>query len=164
MRTDPFDAIRDQWGRERPDLDASGIEVLWRITFLHKELRRSVGRRLSKIDLPGWAFDVLATLRRQGPPFELSPSALSQAAMLTSGAMTNRLDRLEEAGLVERHPAPDDRRSLLVRLTEKGMDVVEKELDIRFEHANRTLAGLSEAERGQLAGLLRKLVVERVET
>jgi DNA-binding MarR family transcriptional regulator len=162
MKRDPFDTIRDQWEQERPDLDTSGPEVLWRISFLHKELRRSAGRRLAKVDLPNWAFDVLASLRRQGPPFQMSPSELCEAAMLTSGAMTNRLDRLEDGGLVERHPDPDDRRSLSVRLTAKGKGVIDKALEIRFEHANQAVTSLSESERSQLVGLLRKLVTARV--
>ena len=82
--------------------------------------------------------------------------------MLTSGAMTNRLDRLEDAGLVERRPDPDDRRSLSVKLTERGKELVDKALEIRFEHANQALASLSESERSQLVGLLRKLVAARV--
>ena len=161
MNRDPFDTVRDQWEHERPDLDTSGLEVLWRISFLHKELRRSAGRRLSRVDLPNWAFDVLANLRRQGPPFETSPTRLAEAAQLTSGAMTNRLDRLQDAGLVERHPHPDDRRGLIVRLTRKGRELVDEALEIRFEHANQALASLSESERHQLVGLLRKLVAAR---
>jgi DNA-binding MarR family transcriptional regulator len=161
MKRDPFDTVRDQWGRERPDLDTSGLEVLWRIAFIHKHLRRSIRRKLSEIDLPSWAFDVLASLRRQGPPFEMSPSELAEAAILTSGAMTNRLDRLEDRGLVERHPDPNDRRGLSVRLTEKGSGVVDKALEIRSDHASRALASLSESERVQLVGLLRKLVAAR---
>lgn len=162
MKRDPFDTVRDQWVQERPDLDTSGLEVLWRISFLHKDLRRATGRRLSKVDLPNWAFDVLASLRRQGPPFQMSPTALCETAMLTSGAMTNRLDRLEDAGLVERRPDPDDRRGLSVQLTERGRELVDKALKIRFEHANQVLASLSESERSQLVGLLRKLVAARV--
>ena len=162
MNRDPFDTIRDQWKRERPDLDTSGLEVLWRIAFLHKKLKRSVDRRLSKVELPNWAFDVLASLRRQGPPFQMSPTELCEAAVLTSGAMTNRLDRLEDGGLVERHPDPDDRRSLSIRLTDSGRRLIDEALMIRFEHANQVLASLSESERSQLVGLLRKLVAARV--
>jgi DNA-binding MarR family transcriptional regulator len=162
MARDPFDTVREQWARERPDLDASGFEVLWRISFLHKDLRRSMDRKASKAGLPNGAFDVLANLRRQGPPYQMSPTELSEAAMLTSGAMTNRLDRLEEGGLVERHPDPDDRRSLSVRLTKKGKELVDVALDVRFEHANRALEPLTEPERNQLVRLLRKLVSARV--
>jgi DNA-binding MarR family transcriptional regulator len=159
MKRDSFDTIRDQWERERPDLDASGPEVSWRISFLHKELRRSLAKRLAGLDLPIWAFDVLASLRRQGPPFQMSPSGLCEAAMLTSGAMTNRLDRLEVEGLVERHPDRDDRRSLNIQLTEKGKDLVDEAVGIRFDHANEALAPLGRSERVQLVDLLRKLVV-----
>jgi len=162
MMRDAFDNIRDQWDRERPDLNTAGLEVLWRISFLHKDFRKSSGGRLSKLELPNWAFDVLASLRRQGPPFELSPSELCDAAMLTSGAMTNRIDRLEEAGLVKRLPSPEDRRSLSVRLTDKGKRLVDKAVEIRFEHANAALAALTESERTQLVKLLRKLVAARV--
>ncbi len=162
MTRDPFDAIRDQWSKERPDLDTSGLEVFWRISFLHKDLRKSIARRLSKIDLPNWAFDVLAGLRRQGPPYQMSPSELCTAAMLSSGAMTNRLDRLEGAELVERHPDTKDRRSLSVRLTETGKQRVDDALSLRFEHANIALASLSESERRQLVSLLRKLVAARM--
>jgi len=161
MNGDRFDMMSEQWRRERPDLDPTGLEVLWRISFLHKDLRRAAGRRLSDVDLPNWAYDVLASLRRQGKPYEMSPSALCDTTMLTSGAMTNRLDRLEEAGLVERHPEPDDRRSLIVRLTDKGRDLVDRALDIRFSHANNVLGSLDRAERDQLTALLRKLVVAR---
>lgn len=161
MKRDPFDNIREQWVRERPNLDTSGLEVLWRISFLHKDVKRAVGKRLSKIDLPNWAFDVLASLRRQGTPFQMSPSELCAAAMLTSGAMTNRLDRLEESGLVERRADPHDRRSVIVRLTDKGKELVKEAAEIRFEHANQALAPLSESERVQLVNLLRKLVAAR---
>lgn len=163
MARDPFDDIRDQWHRERPDLDPSGIEVLSRISFLHKVLRRAASGRLSSIGLPNWGFDVLSNLRRQGPPFQLSPSELCEATLLTSGAMTNRLDRLEDSGLVERHPDPDDRRGLIVQLTEKGKQLVDQALAIRFEHANRTISALSDGERRELVGLLRKLVAARLD-
>ena len=161
MTDDQFDAISEQWRRERPDLDSSGLEILWRISFLHKDLRRAAGRRLSDVDLPNWAYDVLASLRRQGHPYELSPSALCEATMLTSGAMTNRLDRLEQSGLVERRPEPGDRRGLIVRLTDKGQELIDRALDIRFQHANAAVGSLNEPERLRLLGLLRKLVVAR---
>lgn len=160
--SDQFDVMREQWKRERPDLDPSGLEVLGRISFLHRHLRRAAAKRLAGIDLPGWALDVLANLRRQGAPFELSPSELSEAAMLTSGAMTNRLDRLEESRLVERHPDPTDRRAVIVRLTDEGKEMVDRAIEIRFEQANDALAPLSASERDRLIELLRKLVVARI--
>lgn len=164
MERDLFDDIRDQWIHERPDLDSSGLEILWRISFLHKDLRRATNKKLSKFDLPNWAFDVLASLRRQGPPFQMSPSELAEAAMLTSGAMTNRLDRLENGGFVERRPDPDDRRGLAIRLTDTGKEIVDKALEKRFEFANRAVSALSNAERRQLVELLRRLVSTRVDT
>jgi DNA-binding MarR family transcriptional regulator len=163
MKKDSFDTIRDQWGQERPDLDTSGLEVLWRISYIHKHLRRTASRSLSRIGLANWAFDVLASLRRQGSPYQMSPSELCESAMLSSGAMTNRLDRLEERGLVERHPDPSDRRSLTVQLTDRGKELVDRALEIRFEHANKTLSALSEEEWRQLINLLRKLIAERLE-
>lgn len=163
VKRDPFDTHRDQWRHERPELDAAGLEVLWRIFFLHKHLRKSAGRDLSKLHLTNWAFDVLASLRRQGPPYQMSPSELCRAAMLSSGAMTNRLDRLQDRGLIERHADPNDRRGLLVRLTDRGTKLVDEAVKIRFDQANRALEPLSESERIQLTGLLRKLVAARVE-
>lgn len=162
MKKDPFDTVRVQWNQERPDLDTSGVEVLWRISFLHRELRRAAGKRLSRLDLPNWAFEVLASLRRQGPPYQMTPSELCEATMITSGAMTNRLDRLEEMNLVERRLDQEDRRSLSVHLTAKGKDVIDRAAKVRFEHANQALAPLSESERVQLVDLLRKLVTSRI--
>ena len=161
MLRDEFDTIIDQWKTERPDLVPSGLAVLWRISFLHKDLRKALSKKLSQLDLPNWAFDVLASLRRQGDPFEMSPSELCEATQLTSGAMTNRLDRLEDSGFLERRPDPDDRRGLIIRLTGKGRQKIDQALEIRFEHANRALDPLSDSEQQQLTQLLRKMVATR---
>jgi DNA-binding MarR family transcriptional regulator len=160
MMKDSFDGMREQWETERPDLDASGAEIIWRISFLHKYLKRLAGKKLDRYDLPVWAFDVLAALRRTGPPYQSTPTELCAATLLTSGAMTNRLDRLEESGLVERRPDPDDRRGLIVRLTEKGTELVDKAAKVRFDQANEAVSSLSGEERSQLVALLRKLVVD----
>jgi DNA-binding MarR family transcriptional regulator len=160
MITDDFDEARDQWARERPDLDPSGVEVIWRISFLHKYFKKLTGTKLGEYDLPVWAFDVLAALRRGGSPFRETPTALCEATQLTSGAMTNRLDRVEEAGLVERLQDPGDRRVVLVQLTTKGKELVDKAAKVRFDQANEAISSLSIEERRQLAGLLRKLVVD----
>jgi DNA-binding MarR family transcriptional regulator len=160
-QNDDFDRMRDQWDRERPDLDNSGAEILWRISFIHKALQKDVGRRLARLDMPAWAFDVLASLRRQGLPYQMKPSELCDVVILSSGAMTNRLDRLEEAGLVERLPDADDRRSLIVQLTDDGLDAINRAVEVRFQHANQALAPLSEEEQATLATLLRKLVSAR---
>ena len=157
---DTFDNAREQWERERPDLDSSGAEVLWRISFLHKYLRKLAGKKLVEFDLPIWAFDVLAALRRAGAPYRLTPTALCEATLLTSGAMTNRLDRMEHSGLVERLQDPGDRRGVLIQLTEKGKELADEATEARFEQANEAVASLSPQERRQLAELLRKLVID----
>ena len=160
MMKDPFDTVREQWQQERPDLDASGAEVVWRISFLHKHLKKLAGQKLGRYDLPVWSFDVLAALRRAGPPFQATPTALCEATLLTSGAMTNRLDRLEESGMVERTPDPDDRRGIIIQLTPTGKDLVDEAAKVRFEQANDAVSALTSSERRQLAALLRKLVVD----
>jgi DNA-binding MarR family transcriptional regulator len=160
MEKDAFDNTRAQWERERPDLDLSGAEVIWRISFLHKHLKKLAGKKLDRYDLPVWFFDVLAALRRGGPPYQATPTELCEATLLTSGAMTNRLDRLEESGVVERFPDPDDRRGILIRLTHRGKDLVDKAAKIRFDQANDALSSLNASERRQLSTLLRKLVVD----
>lgn len=160
MIRDSFDGMREQWEAERPDLDASGAEVIWRISFLHKHLKKLAGKKLDRYDLPVWAFDVLAALRRTGPPYQSTPTELCASTLLTSGAMTNRLDRLEESELVERLPDPDDRRGLIIRLTENGRTLVDKAARVRFDQANEAVSSLTGAERRQLVALLRKLVVD----
>ena len=157
---DPFDNAREEWTRERPDLDPSGVEVIWRISFLHKYLKRLAGQQLGKYNLPIWSFDVLAALRRSGAPFQLTPTALCESAQLSSGAMTNRLDRMQEAGMVERLPDPGDRRGVLIRLTPRGKNLVDEAAKERFDKANEAIASLTREELETLAALLRKLVVD----
>ena len=89
VNRDPFDNVRDQWGQQRPDLDPSGFEIFWRIFFLNKDLRRSAGRRLSRLELPNWAFDVLAILRRQGPPFQMSPRSHGKPSAVRAWRLRN---------------------------------------------------------------------------
>lgn len=160
MKKDAFDDTREQWERERPDLDPSGAEVIWRISFLHKQLKKLAGKKLDRFELPVWSFDVLAALRRGGPPYQATPTELCEATLLTSGAMTNRLDRLEDAGVVERLPDPGDRRGLLIRLTPRGKALVDEAAKVRFDQANDAVSSLTATERRQLAFLLRKLVID----
>ena len=117
---DRIDQIREQWRRERPGLDSSGFALVGRLLVLGKLLERRVSHALAPLDLALWAFDVLATLRRQGPPYRLTPTELSRETLLTPGAMTNRVDRLESAGLVRREAEPTDRRGVRVFLTEQS--------------------------------------------
>jgi DNA-binding MarR family transcriptional regulator len=161
MERDPFDSIHEQWKRECPQADTSGFEVVGRILFISKYLQHSIAGRLRDLDLDLWAFDVLATLWRQGPPYHFSPTELCKAALLSSGAMTNRLDRLEASGLVARKPDPNDRRGLIIELTPKGRSLVDQAISARLQEANEAVAPLSESERHELTRLLRKLLATR---
>ncbi|WP_454734545.1 MarR family winged helix-turn-helix transcriptional regulator [Cupriavidus necator] len=153
---DHVDGILAQWARERPDLDASPMGVIGRLARLSRHTGRAIEAALAETGLSPWEFDVLATLRRAGPPYALSPGALIGSLMITSGTMTNRLDHLERAGLVQRRPNPDDRRGLLVELTDAGRERVDHAVELHVANEHRLLAGLSAAERTQLATLLRR--------
>ncbi len=154
---DDVDPILEQWRRERPDLDPSPIGVVGRISRAARELEARLEPVYREHGLePGW-HDVLATLRRQGPPYQLRPSDFTGSLMLTSSGATKRLDRLERAGLVERAPDPDDRRGVTITLTEAGHELIDRVTEAHLANEARLLAGLSAREREQLAGLLRKL-------
>jgi DNA-binding MarR family transcriptional regulator len=154
---DGVDRIIEQWQAQRPELDHSPIGVVGRISRLARELEQRLEPVYREHGLePGW-HDVLATLRRTGPPYQLRPSELTGTLMLTSSGTTKRLDRLEQAGLVERAPDPQDRRGVLIRLTASGREVIDATTVAHLENERRLLAALSAAEREQLAGLLRKL-------
>ena len=156
---DGVDLILEQWQRERPDLDASPIGVIGRISRLARELEARLEPVYAEQGLePGW-YDVLATLRRSGPPYRLRPTEFSSALMLTSSGTTKRLDRLEQAGLVARTPDPDDRRGTLITLTAAGRELVDAASEAHLANEHRLLGALSDAERERLAGLLRKLLV-----
>ncbi len=128
--------------------------------MLGKLLERRVTRALAPLDLSLWALDVLATLRRQGAPYRLTPTELSRATMLTSGAMTNRLDRLEAKGFVRREADPGDRRGVRVVLTERGLELVDHAIEVRFAEAQSAVAKLPAGGGRSLESLLRRLLVE----
>ncbi|MET9500788.1 MarR family transcriptional regulator [Streptomyces sp. NPDC006622] len=160
QRKDPVDAIVEQWAAERPDLDTTAMEVFGRVS----RLARAMGDRMEKayagLGISRGEFDVLATLRRSGEPYALSPRQLSATLMLTTGGMTGRLDKLERAGLLRRSPDPHDRRGLRVTLTEQGLTVVEEAVGAGLAVQTEALASAMDAERaGQLAGLLRELLL-----
>ncbi len=157
---DRIDQIREQWTRERPDLDSGGFGVVGRLLLLGKLLERRVSRVLAPLDLGLWAFDVLATLRRQGPPYRLTPTELSRATLLTPGAMTNRVDRLEAAGLVRREAEPNDRRGVRVVLAKAGLELVDRAIEVRFAEAESAAKVLSSRDRTTLIRLLRQLLAE----
>lgn len=156
--TDEVDELVAAWQRERPDLDVAPLEVLSRVSRLARHLDRARAAAFAAHDLESWEFDVLAGLRRSGRPYELTPGRLMQQTLVTSGTMTNRIDRLEARGLVRRHLDPVDRRSVPVRLTDEGARLVDDALADLLEKERTILGGLDEEERRSLADLLRRLV------
>jgi DNA-binding MarR family transcriptional regulator len=155
---DEVDDLVAAWRAERPDLDVQPLQVLSRISRLARHLDRARRSAFAAHGLESWEFDVLSALRRQGPPYQLSPGALLRATLVTSGTMTNRIDRLAEAGLVRRRPDPQDKRGVLVVLTAEGQDRVDAALTGLLGSEEALLAGLSQDERKTLAGLLRLLL------
>jgi len=154
---DGVDLILEQWRRERPDLDHSPVGIVGRVSRLARELEQRLEPVYREHGLePGW-HDVLATLRRSGPPFALRPTDLTNASMLTSSGTTKRLDKLEQAGLIARSPDPADRRGTLITLTDAGRELIDALTEAHLENERRILAGLSEADQRRLADLLRKL-------
>ncbi len=156
---DFVDAILGQWKKERPDLDASPMAVLGRMSRLEAHTGRLIAEELARFDLARGEFDVLATLRRAGAPHRLNPKALSERLMLSSGAMTNRLDQLEKRGLIRRTPDPEDRRGLLIELTAEGKALIDEALGAHLTNEEKILGALNRKERKALAELLRKLLV-----
>ncbi|KAA0134109.1 MarR family transcriptional regulator [Gimesia chilikensis] len=158
MAQDLIDILISQWKTERPDLNVEPMGVVGRVLRLATRLERRVSETLKPYGLTVGGFDILATLRRAGDPQGLTPTELMEAVMLSSGAMTNRIDRLEEQGLVERRPSPSDRRSLKVLLTAEGRKVVDEAVADRLDEAEGALCGLKTEERDQLADLLRAML------
>ena len=155
---DEVDRLVAAWRRERPDLDVEPLEVLSRVSRLSRHLDIARRAAFAEHALEPWEFDVLTALRRAGSPYQLSPGQLLTQTLVTSGTMTNRIDRLAGKGLVQRLPDPDDRRGVLVRLTEAGQERADAALAGLLDHERAILAELSTAQRGDLAGLLRQLV------
>jgi len=153
--TDGVDRITEQWHRERPDLDTTAMAVFGRIYRLARIAGDEGERAYADFGIGRAEFDVLATLRRSGEPYELSPGALAASMMLSTGGTTARLDRLEKAGLAERRPSPSDRRGVLVRLTRKGIDVVDRAVAAGLARQQSLLSHLSPADQRRLADLLR---------
>jgi DNA-binding MarR family transcriptional regulator len=156
---DEIDRIVDQWNRERPDLDVSPTHTLQRITRLSLLQGVSFARVFAAHGVSFGEYLVLAALRRAGPPYTMNPTRLFNSILLSSGAMTNRLDRLEDMGLIERQPDPSDRRGRLVTLTDAGRDLVDRAVLDHLENERRLVSALDADEREQLATLLRKLLV-----
>jgi DNA-binding MarR family transcriptional regulator len=154
---DEVDRIVAAWRRERPDLDFSPFEVLSRVTRLAKLLDRARRGAFAASELQVWEFDVLSALRRAGDPYELSPSALAAETLVSSGTMTNRLDRLEARGLVLRRGDPTDRRAVIVALTASGRGAVDAAVQVLVIAETRLLSGLEPGDRERIADGLRRL-------
>ena len=158
--SDEVDRIVDDWSRERPDVDFAPMQVLSRVARLAKHLDRARRTAFEASDLEPWEFDVLAALRRAGAPYQLSPKALLQQTLVSSGTMTNRIDRLVERRLVERHTDPHDGRGVLVVMTDRGRRAVDDAISELLTDEARLLQALSPADQDRLSALLRKLSLD----
>lgn len=156
---DAVDQILEQWGRERPDLDCSPMGIIGRITQLQREVYLAQRATFARHGLDAPSFDVLAALRRAGEPYQLTPTALMRTALVTSGAITQRLDRLAEKGLITRERSAEDGRAVVVTLTPAGRAALDAALPDHLETERRLLEGLPDGDREQLATLLRQLLV-----
>jgi DNA-binding MarR family transcriptional regulator len=155
---DEVDRIVAAWRRERPDLDVAPLEVLSRVMRLARHLDLARRGAFARHGLETWAFDVLSALRRSGEPYRLSPGTLLTQTLVTSGTMTNRIDRLVEHGLVRRRPTPEDRRGVLVELTPAGLAQVDAAMADLLASERRLLHGLAAEDHATLARLLRVIV------
>ncbi len=156
--TDDVDRIVDAWRRERPDLDVAPLHILSRVSRLARHLDRDRRSAFAEHGLEGWEFDVLSALRRAGAPYELSPGQLVTETLVTSGTMTNRVDRLAARGLVGRGPDPSDRRGVKVTLTREGRTVVDSAMADLLARERILLARLPRSEQDHLTDLLRRLL------
>jgi DNA-binding MarR family transcriptional regulator len=156
---DTVDRIARQWQAVRPDVDSSPLQVIARVSRLSRLIDRRLAVNFARHGLENWMYDMLATLRRSGEPYQLSAGDLLRQSMVTTGAITNRIDRLEAKGLVERVPA-DDRRKVIVRLTPRGLSLVDDVVATHMATERELLAALSPRQLGTLADLLRTLLVD----
>lgn len=156
---DEVDRIVDAWLRERPDLDFAPLQVLSRVDRLSRHLEVARRQAFSRSSLQSWEFDVLAALRRAGTPYQLSPKALLQQTLVSSGTMTNRIDRLVERGFVQRLSDPADGRGVLVRMTRAGLTHVDAAITRLVDAEAGILVSLNAADRARLGALLRKLTL-----
>ena len=155
---DEVDEIVERWQSERPDLDVAPLHVLSRVTRLARHMDRARRAAFAAHGLESWEFDVLSALRRAGPPYQLSPGTLLRATLVTSGTMTNRIDRLAAAGLVSRSRDQQDKRGVLVQLTDQGRHTVDAAMSDLLTREREILTSLGAAEQARLAGSLRSLL------
>ena len=160
---DHVERILEQWRRERPDIDVAPMGLVARFTRLSQILSQEMGKTWAEHGLTFASFDVLATLRRSGPPYRLSPGDLMAMTLVTSGTMTNRIDQLEKTGLVERLPNPADGRGFLIALTEKGFAVIDAAVTDHVKTQKKLVSGLSDEELADLSARLKAFLLD-VET
>ncbi|MFA7480160.1 MAG: MarR family transcriptional regulator [Vulcanimicrobiota bacterium] len=153
-----MDEAVGEWAAEMPEMDLCGFEIGARIVVLDHHIEARTNRFLAQYQLHNWGFDVLAALLRSGPPYSLTPTGLMRSCFLSSGAVTNRLDRLEKRDLITRNGDTKDRRCVKVTLTEAGLELAREAIQRRLEYMNEVYSVLSEAERKTTVGLLRKLL------
>lgn len=158
-QNDEVDRILSDWAAARPDLDLGPLAIFSRMTRVTKHVDRARSRAFERSGLASWEFDVLAVLRRGGPPFRQSPKILVQETMVSSGTMTNRIDRMQKRGLVQRLTDPNDGRGVLVEMTEQGQTLVDAAMTRLTDAEERLLGAMPRSERERLATLLRKLAV-----
>lgn len=157
-KRDIIDELQSDWNKQRPDLDPEPLGIVLRIQALAKILGDQTEERLQSFDLQWWQYDVLSALRRQGEPFIMAATDLADSAMLTSGAMTNRIDHLEQDQLVRRIKDENDLRRVLVQLTKKGLALIEDATEARFDSATEALESLGDEQRESLSELLRLML------
>lgn len=156
--SDDLDWVLEQWRAERPDIDAGPMGVVGRIQRASRVLERGLSDYFATLGLQLWEFDILGTLLRSGPPYELTAGDLSKASMISSGAVTNRIDRLLAKDLIAREADPDNRRSVLIRLTDHGKALANQALNGHVDNEARLLDSLDPDDQERLADLLRKLL------
>ncbi|RMA58018.1 MarR family winged helix-turn-helix transcriptional regulator [Ulvibacter antarcticus] len=155
---DIIDTLISDWKKERPDLDASSMHIVGRILKLGKTLEKRAGKALQESGIYYTDLDVLATLRRSGSPYELTPKELMMSVLITSGAMTALLDRLTKLDLIYRAPDSSDGRIRRAGLTQKGIEIIDKAIETRFSEATTSVQTLNNSEKEQLSDLLKKLM------
>jgi DNA-binding MarR family transcriptional regulator len=156
--TDAVDRFIAQWDAVRPDLDNSPIGVIGRVSRLSRLIDRRLGENFARFGIENWMYDVLATLRRSGEPYQLTAGDLVRQTMVTTGAITNRIDRLVERGFVERAGA-EDRRKVIVRLTDRGRELVDEVVGDHLATEREILSTLSPRQLAEITILLRTLLV-----
>ncbi|MEM9516795.1 MAG: MarR family transcriptional regulator [Actinomycetota bacterium] len=159
MARDVVDDIVDEWAALRPDLDASPIGAVGRISRLSRLIDKRLAENFQRFGIEDWMYDVLATLYRSGPPYEATPGELVRRTMVTTGAITNRVDRLVDLGFVDRRPSDTDRRSNVVRLTSAGVAKVEEVAPAHLATERDVLRSLSPSAQQALVGSLRRVLV-----